>query len=138
MEFLDRYIEIEKVRFGDRLVVEVSVDPELLDARVPNLILQPLVENAIRHGIAPRAAGGRIEIEARRDSGMLDLEIRDDGPGLPGESDGSEGTGGIGLANTRARLEQLYGARHRFELCDAVGGGLAVNLAIPLSKSGEE
>jgi signal transduction histidine kinase len=133
LEFLDRYVEIEKVRFGDRLAVEVRVDPELLDARVPNLILQPLVENAIRHGIAPRAAGGRIEIEARRDNGMLDLEIRDDGPGLS-EVAGKEGNGGIGLANTRARLEQLYGAAHRFELSDAAGGGLAVNLAIPLSR----
>ncbi len=132
LEFLDRYVEIEKVRFGDRLAVEISVDPELLDARVPNLILQPLVENAIRHGIAPRAAGGRIEIEVRRDNGMLDLEIRDNGPGLPAGDDGIEGIGGIGLANTRARLEQLYGDRHRFELSDAAGGGLAVNLAIPL------
>ena len=132
LEFLDRYVEIEKVRFGDRLAVEISVDPELLDARVPNLILQPLVENAIRHGIASRAAGGRIEIEVRRDNGMLDLEIRDNGPGLPAGDDGSEGIGGIGLANTRARLKQLYGARHRFELSEAAGGGLAVNLTIPL------
>ena len=135
LEFLDRYVEIEKVRFGDRLAVEVNVDAELLDARVPNLILQPLVENAIRHGIGSRAAGGRIEIEARRDNGMLGLEIRDDGPGLPAENDegGSGGTGdGIGLANTRARLEQLYGARHRFELSDAPSGGLVVSLSIPL------
>jgi LytS/YehU family sensor histidine kinase len=127
LEFLERYLEIEKIRFRDRLTVETRVAPEALDARVPNLILQPLVENAIRHGISKRRGMGTIEISAAREDGMLELAVRDDGPGLP-DSGVDEG---IGLANTRLRLEQLYGGRHRFDIANAPAGGLVVRMEIP-------
>jgi LytS/YehU family sensor histidine kinase len=128
LEFLESYLEIEQTRFQDRLTVKMDVDPMALDARVPNLILQPLVENAIRHGIAPRAAAGFIEIRARRQNGMVQLQVCDNGSGLASP----EGlTKGIGLSNTRARLEQLYGPSHRFELHSGDQGGLTVTVVIP-------
>jgi two-component system LytT family sensor kinase len=130
LEFLESYLEIEQTRFQDRLTVRMEIDPKALDARVPNLILQPLVENAIRHGIAPRAAAGLVEIRARRDNGMVQLEVSDNGVGLGAASPESL-MKGIGLSNTRARLEQLYGASHRFELHNGEGRGLTVTIAIP-------
>lgn len=130
LEFLDRYLEIEQMRFRDRLRVKQEIAPETLDARVPNFILQPLVENAIRHGIAPHAAPGLIEILASRRGDQLELQVRDNGAGLP---DGNHAPlkEGIGLANTRARLEQLYGTDHHFELSNAATGGLLVRILIP-------
>jgi len=130
LEFLKAYLEIEETRFQDRLTVRMQIEPDLLDARVPNLILQPLVENAIRHGIATRAQSGVIEINAARDNGMMRLTVRDDGPGL-GTNSPSSLISGIGLSNTRERLKQLYGANHRFEMMNASGGGLEVVIAIP-------
>ena len=134
LEFLHNYLEIEQTRFQDRLVVRMEIEPAALDARVPNLILQPLVENAIRHGIAPRAEPGLIEIRAGRQNGMVELMVRDNGAGL---SAGSEDwlTKGIGLSNTRSRLEQLYGSGHQFEMNDASGGGLEVKITIPFRSS---
>jgi two-component system LytT family sensor kinase len=133
LEFLESYLEIEQTRFQDRLTVRMDVDPMALDACVPNLILQPLVENAIRHGIAPRAAVGLIEIRARRQNGMVQLQVCDNGSGLALAS--PEGlTKGIGLSNTRARLEQLYGSAHSFELKSTDGGGLTVTVAIPFRR----
>lgn len=130
LDFLDRYLEIEQTRFQDRLVVDKDIAVETLDALVPNLILQPLVENAIRHGIARRAGAGRIELRAWRNNGMLSVQIRDDGPGLP--TDAPVATrGGVGLANSQARLEQLYGKRHRFELSNRPEGGFEVLLEFP-------
>jgi two-component system LytT family sensor kinase len=129
LEFLESYLEIEQTRFQDRLTVRMDVDPATLDARVPNLILQPLVENAIRHGIAPRARAGLVEVCARRENGIVQLQVRDNGDGLVGIS--PESVKGIGLSNTRARLAQLYGAGHRFELTDRDGGGLTVTIEIP-------
>jgi signal transduction histidine kinase len=137
LELLEKYLEIEQTRFRDRLGVEIKVEPETLDARVPNLILQPLVENAIRHGIVPRAAPGRIEIHAWRENGTLQLEVRDNGRGLPTENQETLKEG-LGLSNTRARLRQLYGAEHRFSLCNAPAGGLVVSLAIPFSESAKD
>ena len=129
LDFLEHYLEIERTRFQDRLSVEIDVDPAALDARVPNLILQPLVENAIRHGVAPRPEAGSIRIHAARDNGMLRLQVRDDGPGLTnGQTALREG---VGLANTRKRLTQLYGTNHRFEFVNAPGGGLEVSLELP-------
>jgi sensor histidine kinase YesM len=130
LEFLERYLEIEQTRFRDRLTVRMEIEPETLDARVPNLILQPLVENAIRHGIAPRSAPGWIEIRATHDDRMLHLQVRDNGPGLPPDLE-AEMKEGVGLANTRARLEQLYGAAQRFDLNNAAEGGLIVSLTLP-------
>jgi two-component system, LytTR family, sensor kinase len=136
VEFLRCYLEIERVRFHDRLTVSIEIDPETLDARVPNLILQPIVENAIRHGIVVRAAAGRIEIRSGLTGGMLRLQVKDNGPGLSSTQDSSgKLRGGFGLANTRARLEQLYGAAQRLEMSDAIGGGLEVTLEIPFEKT---
>ncbi|HEY6546870.1 MAG TPA: ATP-binding protein, partial [Vicinamibacteria bacterium] len=128
--FLDRYLEIERTRFRDRLTVDLQIDPETLDAEVPNLLLQPLVENAIRHGIGRRQEAGRIEIVARRHYDRLDIRIRDDGPGLPEGPETALRTG-VGLANTAARLQQLYPAGHRFDLRNRAEGGLEVGLEIP-------
>ena len=130
LDFLGNYLEIEQTRFHDRLAVRMQIEPGVLDARVPNLILQPLVENAIRHGVAPRAQQGLIEISAVREDGMVQLKVRDNGPGLQLSAPESL-TKGIGLSNTQARLNQLYGSHHRFELKDAPGGGLEVVIAIP-------
>ncbi|MEM1202979.1 MAG: histidine kinase [Acidobacteriota bacterium] len=131
LEFLDRYLAIEKIRFRDRLAVEMDVESPCLSAQVPRLILQPLVENSIRHGIAVRSASGRVAIRARRKGNRLDLSVSDDGPGLDGVAPRREG---VGLANTRARLEQLYGTQHRFELRRADAGGLQVYMEIPFEE----
>ena len=128
LDFLRRYLEIEQTRFGDRLAVRLEMAPETLDALVPNLLLQPLVENAIRHGIEPRAKPGQIELRSRCEGGQLKLEVRDNGVGL---SPGRKLEEGVGLSNTRARLEQLYGDRHRFALSEGPDGGLAVCLELP-------
>ncbi|MDT4897519.1 MAG: two-component system, LytTR family, sensor kinase [Acidobacteriota bacterium] len=130
IEFLERYLEIEQVRYNDRLKVEMKIDKETLGALVPNLILQPLVENAIRHGIGKRSTAGRVEVSARRENGRLHLQVRDDGPGLPAEWSQANGKG-IGLRNTRARLEQLYGKAQEFQLSNAEGGGTIATLLIP-------
>ena len=132
LEFLRCYLEIERIRFQDRLTTEMFIDPLALDARVPNLILQPIVENAIRHGVAPRARPGRIDILAKQHNGTLRIEVQDNGPGLTlNQSADSLLHKGLGLANTKARLEQLYGAAHLFELTDRPGGGLVVALEFP-------
>jgi LytS/YehU family sensor histidine kinase len=128
LEFLERYLEIEKTRFSDRLVVRIDVAPETLDASTPCLILQPLVENAIRHGIAARSLPGCVTVRAARDGEMLVLEVKDDGPGIPAALASNNG---IGISSTRARLEKLYGDGHVFELNNAAEGGLAVKLAFP-------
>ena len=131
LDFLKRYLDIEQIRFQDRLTVQLDIDPDTLDVQVPNLILQPLVENAVRHGIASRLAPGHIIIRSQRADGMLTLEVRDDGPGLSEEAL-AELKEGVGLSNTRARLMQHYGTAHRFELGKAIEGGLRVALAIPI------
>lgn len=134
LDFLNKYVEIEQTRFHDRLRLSMDIEPETLDARVPNMILQPLVENAIRHGIGMRSSGGSIEIGADRENGMLHLFVRDDGRGLlNGEQQALKE--GVGLANTRARLAHLYGATHRFDLKNSPGGGLTIDLAIPFNVS---
>jgi signal transduction histidine kinase len=127
--FIKPYLEIEQARLGPRLTVRLDIDPEAMDARVPYLILQPLVENAIRHGVAARAEPGRVEIRARRDGNTLLLQVLDDGPGLPAQV--PLGKGGIGLANTKARLKQLYGTLHQFELANRPQRGLAVTIRLP-------
>ncbi len=133
LEFLDRYVQIERLRFGDRLTVEQDVPHELLDAMVPNLILQPLVENAIRHGVSKRRGQALISIGVTRDNGTLSIQVRDNGSGLParGNADVKEG---IGLSNTRARLRHLYGQKQRFELNSPPDGGVSVLLSLPFHK----
>jgi two-component sensor histidine kinase len=122
-----RYLEIESIRFEDRLRVAIRAEAETLDALVPAFALQPLVENAIRHGIAPLEAGGTVELEAKREQGMLAIRIADDGAGRAGEAIRE----GIGLRNTRARLAQLYGDRARLDRAAAPDGGFRVELRLP-------
>jgi signal transduction histidine kinase len=128
LEFLHRYLEIQQVRFQNRLRVSIDVAPETLDAMVPNLVLQPLVENAIRHAVESRAAGGRVEVAATREGEILRLTVRDDGPGLgPGAPVGA----GLGIPNTRARLEHLYGDRQRLEIVNHPAEGVLVTITMP-------
>jgi signal transduction histidine kinase len=130
LDFLSHYVEIEKMRFEDRLDVRVDVARSVLDAAVPNLILQPLVENAIRYGIAGGAAPCRVVVAAHQDNGALRISVTDNGPGLSRDAR-SANVAGLGLANTRARLAQLYNGGGRLELEDAPGGGLRVSISIP-------
>jgi len=134
LEFLRKYLEIEQMRFRDRLHVVVDVGPDIFDAQVPNMILQPLVENAIKHGIGPRANGGRIDIGALRTNGHLQVTVCDDGIGLP-ETGLTRPPEGVGLSNTRRRLKHLYGKDHRFDLEQNGGGGVRVKLEIPYKES---
>src|SRR5262245_32855783 len=136
IDFLRKYLEIEQTRFGHRLQVSIDVDPEMLDAPVPNLILQPLVENALRHGIGPRVGVGCVEVKARHVEGNLMLTVRDNGVGLsPDKLDAFHS--GVGLSNTRSRLDNLYGERHRFEFQTPPGGGLVVTIVIPIGHEAE-
>ena len=133
LEFLKKYLEIEQMRFHDRLRVEMKIAPDTLDASVPNMILQPLVENAIKHGLAPRSSGGTIQIGAARNNGSLELSVYDDGIGVP-FNDPENLSEGVGLSNTRRRLKHLYGDRHKFGLAAAEASGLRVNLTIPFKE----
>ena len=128
LQFLERYLEIERMRFPDRLQVRMRIAPETLDAQAPYLILQPIVENAIRHGIAPRSTPGTVEIRADCKDDRLILQVRDDGPGISPDRVPKEG---LGISSTRARLERLYGTGHQFELRNAAEGGLVVTLTMP-------
>jgi LytS/YehU family sensor histidine kinase len=127
IDTLKLYVQIQQIRFGDRLRVDWKVDPDTLHARVPHMILQPIVENAIQHGIADRATGGRIEIHAQRTDTQLRLEVRDDGDGLRPTRAGF----GLGLSNIQARLAQLYGDRYRFTLVNVPGGGALASVSLP-------
>ena len=129
LEFLQSYLEIEQTRFQDRLTVRMETETDALDAQVPNLLLQPLVENAIKHGIAPRVEAGTVLIRAARVNGYVELKVQDDGPGMKDSTE--KFRDGIGLSNTRARLERLYGSAYSFALAEAEGGGLQVTISIP-------
>jgi sensor histidine kinase YesM len=131
IEFLNGYLEIERIRFQDRLTTDIRVDPEVLDVRVPNLILQPIVENAMRHAIGT-SGSGRVEIVAAPRNGVVRIEVKDNGPGIDADRMLEARRGrGLGLANTRARLAGLYGEEARFELNNDPAGGLIVALEIP-------
>lgn len=114
LDFLDKFVQIEQTRLGDRLTVAFDVDSEIFDAIVPALILQPLVENAIKHGVIPTGRPGRVAVTGHREGDMILLQVTDDGPG-PSERAMAALSTGIGVSNTRARLTHQYGARHRFE-----------------------
>jgi len=130
LDLLERYLQIEQVRFRDRLTVEHDIAAHALDAEVPSLLLQPLVENAIRHGISRSAGPGYVRIEARTEDGTLELRVLDTGPGFATHA--STSRTGVGLVNTRARLEQLYGTDHELELSNRVSGGASVTVRLPL------
>jgi LytS/YehU family sensor histidine kinase len=130
--FLERYLAIEQVRFSDRLRVRFDVDEPLRDAAVPAFILQPLVENALRHGIAQRADGGNVEISAKRDGDVLLLSVTDNGPGVTKAPRGARTDGnGLGLANTRERLTTLYGPSASLELHASVWRGTVALVRLP-------
>lgn len=136
IEFARCYLEIEQARFSDRLQIKFDVEAASLTARVPHLILQPLVENAVQHAVAPRAAGGWIRISAERFDNGIRVEIADGGEGIsaPAAKNGISNNGkGVGLANVRGRLRQLYGADHKFEMNDNPAGGLTVVLEMPFA-----
>jgi sensor histidine kinase YesM len=129
IDFLRKYLQIEQTRLGDRMTVSWQIDGETLDAQVPNLVLQPLVENAIKHGIALKTEGGTVTVRAKRQGDMLVMEVEDDGHG-PSEVGLESLQKGIGLTNTRARLSHQYGANYRFEFHKRVGS-FAVLIAVP-------
>lgn len=130
MEFLDRYLEIQEMRFADRLTIERRLEPAALEARIPYLLLQPIVENAILHGIAGKNGPGRVEIEARVENGLLKLEVRDDGPGFEPAVTAPRREG-IGLGNTRERLTKIYGNRSQLVLKSEKGRGTTVSILLP-------
>ena len=137
LDFLRKYAEIQRTLLQERLDVSFRVDPGVLDARIPSMVLQPLVENSIRHGIGPLARGGRVEVSARREGDLLRLAVRDDGAGLAAAgASGGGGGGGVGLANTRARLARMYGKSQSLELREGPGGGAEVSLSIPFREEG--
>ena len=129
LEYLQLYLGIEQVRFQDRLRVEIAAGPEVLNAAVPQMVLQPIVENAIRHGIGRSSSAGRLRISACHVNGMLEMKVQDDGPGLAPGSPGQ--TRGIGLANTRARLKQLYGDAARLSVENEEQGGVVATVVLP-------
>jgi two-component system LytT family sensor kinase len=128
LEFVQRYLDIEQIRFGDRLRVVVEASAEAMQASVPALVLQPLVENAVKHGVLPRESGGTVTVAIRRDGELLRISVGDDGLGLAAEPMARQG---IGLTNTAARLAELYGDSSRFWLAEVPGGGLEASLEIP-------
>lgn len=129
MDFLERYIEIQKARFSDRLNVDIAIEPAAMNARIPNLLLQPLVENAIVHGIASKTGPGRVDVLGRVEDGKLHLEVRDDGPGL---GDGlKRAKEGVGLTNTRERIAKIYGAQGQLSLRSEPGRGVSVQIVLP-------
>lgn len=131
MDFVRRYLEVERIRFGEKLLLQIQVDPLALGAAVPNLVLQPLVENAIKHGISRRTAPGRLRIEARRRADWIEVEIENDGVTAAAAAGDVRVSTGIGLSNTRARLEKIYGPDYRFEMEPRPDGGMHVRLDLP-------
>lgn len=125
---MERYLAIEQIRFRERLAVAWEIEEDLLDAQVPALILQPLVENALQHGVAAREDGGCVAVRAEADGGRLALEVRDNGPGCAPERLGA----GIGTANTRDRLRQLFGEDQSFRLGGSAATGALARVEIPL------
>lgn len=131
---LGLYLDIEKVRFGERLAIRFDVEARCRQALIPSLLLQPMIENAVKYAVAPSEDGGTIAIAARADGDWLALSVRDDGPGLDGPvpSVPAQTSSGVGIANTRARLQEIYGQRHSFGLVPAQPSGLDVQIRIPL------
>jgi signal transduction histidine kinase len=138
LEFLEEYAEIQKTRFTDRLVVRFEIDPATRGLLVPSLLLQPLVENAIRHGLQPRREPGTVVVRSAREAAQLVLEVSDDGVGLPAPGQAAHDGSGIGLRNTRARLERMYGPEHSFSIRNVAPHGVCVQIRIPARTSSIE
>ena len=135
IEFVRAYLDLERMRFGDRLAVRLAIDPATLEARVPHMILQPLVENAIRHGIAAIRAGGALDLATARRAGTLQIRIVNDGPVVPAAATPAPPDrfpAGIGLRNARARLRQMYGDDWTLRLLDRPQGGATLEMELPL------
>jgi len=128
LEFVRRYLEIEQVRFGDRLKVAIEAQADAMGGLVPALVLQPLVENAVKHGVLPREKGGSVTVTVARNNGALQLRVADDGPGLP---EGAPVARAVGLSNTAARLAELYADKASFSLDSSPGGGVTATMEIP-------
>jgi two-component system, LytTR family, sensor kinase len=133
IDMTQRYLAIQQMRFSDRLKIEIHLEPDTLDAKVPSLILQPLVENALLHGVAKRASNARIALNGERRNGMLAIEVYNDGPQLP-PAWRMDACAGFGLANIRARLQQHYPQKHVFNLTNRGAEGVAASLVIPFSR----
>jgi len=131
LEFIRKYLDIEKIRIGERLTITMEIDPKSLDCMVPTLILQPLVENAIKYGVAPHTGTGRIDIRTSRSNGQMMLSVADNGPG-PVTAERVR-PGGIGLTNTRARLEHHFGQHGRLYL-DRRADGFTAQITFPCRK----
>jgi two-component system, LytTR family, sensor kinase len=134
INFLKLYLDIQQMRFSDRLQITIDMEPGSSQAMVPSLVLQPLVENALRHGFGRSVASGTVEIRSRVDDDLLKLSVFDNGAGLP-ENWQMKTSAGIGLANTAARLQQLYGNEHRFDIRNRSQGGVEVMLVVPFRPS---
>jgi two-component sensor histidine kinase len=137
LDHLQLYVDIQQTRFGDRLGVTFDIDPAARNALVPSLVLQPLVENAIRHGITPRGSGGRVSVRAVRQGDDLLLEVSDDGIGAE-TLNGTLAREGVGLSNTRERLRRLHGERHDFSYATSPGAGFAIRVTLPFRSAGDE
>nr|WP_282452887.1 histidine kinase [Lysobacter sp. CAU 1642] len=137
LEAIQLYLDIEKLRFDDRLKLRVDVAEDCREALLPSLLLQPLIENAVKYAVAKREEGGHLEIHARRQGSQLELAVLDDGPGCGDKGPEPAGEGhGVGLANTRDRLQVLYGERQQFSAGNRPGGGFEVRMRLPFELSG--
>jgi two-component system, LytTR family, sensor kinase len=136
LDFIHKYLDIERTRYGERLHTTFVIEPDTLGASVPNFVLQPIVENALRHGIGPKVGGGRVEVRAHHNGEWLQLVVQDDGYGVAPDKLDAFNTG-VGLSNTRSRLEHLYPGNHTFEFQTPPGGGLAVTIVIPFMADAE-
>ncbi|MCI0614541.1 ATP-binding protein, partial [bacterium] len=136
LEFVNLYVDIMKARFGEKLDVRLPLDSSLADALVPNFLLQPLVENAIKHNDLEKSVMARVEVSLKQLQNRLEISIADNGPGISTTENTISGKG-VGLSNTRSRLQQLYGSNHLFEIKNRTEGGMMVQIILPLEFSDE-
>lgn len=137
MEFIDKYLEIQKIRFGEKLNIKTDINQDTLNAAVPAMILQPITENAISHGISPYKRPGHLKVSSKRKNEYLILEVHDSGNPIQ-SYEKIEKSDGIGIKNTIDRLNKLYGKKYTFELINSSLGGLLVKISIPFKKAEEE
>jgi two-component system LytT family sensor kinase len=131
LEAIDEYLDIESIRFGPKLHIEKSIDPDSLDVVVPSMLLQPLIENSIKHGLAPKIGEGRITIRSSRQNGHAIIDVIDNGVGVSADHDTRVKTGGIGLRNVNERLRVIYGANYQLQLDSVPGEGTCARIVIP-------